>query len=115
MFVMHLQQLSGLASGRFALHECEVDERSALRNSLLEPADGCRVECFAFEFEHRFLMCGGPAPLPAILAAPLACDLGSAVQNTNGRVRSDERQRAAHCLRWNGVVVEIETHIDGLA
>jgi hypothetical protein len=115
MLIKQFQQLSRLAAGRFALRESQINERSALWHGLFESACWCRVKSPAFELEQCVLMRGIQNHLPAIPAAPVVCDLDSTIENANGRIGSGQCQWPAHCLRWNGVVVEIETHIDGLA
>ena len=41
-------------------------------------------------------------------------DLGGAVQNADVGVGGYQGQRPAHGLGWDGIVVEIEMHVDGL-
>ena len=45
----------------------------------------------------------------------MAGDLGGAVQDAHLRVGGHQGQRPAHGLGRDGIVVEIETHVDGLA
>jgi hypothetical protein len=42
-------------------------------------------------------------------------DLGGSVQDTDVGIGGHQGQRPAHSLRRYGIVVEIETHVDGLA
>ena len=65
--------------------------------------------------EHRFLMRGIEHQLVAVVGAAMAGDLGSAIENAHGGVGGDQGQRAADGFRRDGVIVEIEAHIDGLA
>ena len=45
----------------------------------------------------------------------MAGDLGGAIQDAYVRVGGHQGQRPAHGLGRDGIVVEIETHVDGLA
>ena len=45
----------------------------------------------------------------------MAGDLGGAIQDAYVGVGGHQGQRPAHGLGRDGIVVEIETHIDGLA
>src|SRR4051794_12483126 len=45
----------------------------------------------------------------------MAGDLGRAIENTDIDVRSRQHERAPNSLWRNGIVVEVEVHVDGLA
>ena len=109
-----LMQLSRLAAGRLALREGQVQKRFALRHGLLQAAGGCGVEGFALELEHRFLMSGIEHQLVAIIGARMAGDLERAIENAHGGIGGHQGQRTADRFRRDGVIVEIEAHIDGL-
>jgi hypothetical protein len=115
MQIEKFQQLHRLTAGRFTLCEGCIDERFAFRHSQFETAGWSGVEGLAFEFQQRFLMSRVEYHLLAIPTPPVARNLVSAIEDANGGIGSDERERPPDRLRRDRVIVEIEAYIDGLA
>ena len=45
----------------------------------------------------------------------MTSDLDLSIQNAHVRIGCDQCEWASHCIRRNGVIVEIEAHVDNLA
>ena len=65
--------------------------------------------------QHRLLMRGIEHELVAIIGAYMAGDLEGAIENAHTDIGGDQGQLASNRFRRDGVIVEIEAHIDGLA
>src|SRR5439155_1183895 len=115
ILVQQLHQVRGLMSGRFPERERLVQKCFAFRHGLLQPASGRGVERFALALEDRLLMRRIEHGLVAVITADMTSDLDRSIQNAHAGIGSQQGQLPADRLRRNGIVVEIEAHIDGLA
>ena len=73
------------------------------------------MERFALDLEYRFLMRGIEHELVAVVAACMPRDLERAIENPYGDIGGHQGQLATDRFRRDGVIVEIEANIDGLA
>ena len=72
-----------------------------------------RTEGVTFLRDDGGQMRGVVNPLMTVVAACVARDLRRAVEQAQRLRRGDERERAAHVVRRNRVVVLIKAHVDG--
>jgi len=105
--------MRGLIASRFALGKGEIEQRFALGNGLLQTAARRGVECLALDLKHRFPMRGIEHELVAVVGTYMPSDLDGAIENTHAGIGCNQRQLASNGLRRDGVIVEIEPHIDG--
>jgi hypothetical protein len=113
MLLQQLHQKRGLVASGFALGKGKIEKRLALRNGLLQTAAGRGVVRLALNLQHGFLMRGIENELVAIISTDMASDLDGPIENTHAGVGCHQGQLASHGLRRDGVIVEIEAHIDG--
>src|SRR5688572_15437558 len=50
----------------------------------------------------------------AIVGTPMPGDFLRTIEDAHRRLRGDQHKRTTNSVRWNGVIVQIEAHIDGL-
>ena len=86
VLVQQLHQVRRLIPRRFTLREGQIQKRFAFRHGLLQAASGRGVERFAFDLEHRVLMCGIEHGLVAIIAANMTSDLDRTIQNAHAGI-----------------------------
>ena len=72
------------------------------------------VEGFAFGAQQGLFMRRVQDYLLPIIGAMMAGDLGGAVQDAYIGVGGQQGQRPTYGLGRNGIVIEIEMHVDGL-
>src|ERR1044071_7694120 len=104
-----------LRAGRFSGRKSEVQQSLAVRHGGFQPATGRGVVCLALEREHRFAMPPIARLLLTIIAARMAGDLTSAVQDADGDIGSYQRERPTDRFRRNRIVIEVETDVDRYA
>src|ERR1700683_233598 len=114
ILIQQLHQVRSLMPGRFPLRERLIQKRFAFGHGLLQPASGRGVERFALALEDRLLMRWIEHGLVSVITADMTSDLDRAIQNAHAGRGSQQRQLPADRFRRNGIVVEIEAHIDGL-
>ena len=73
--VKQLEQLGGLASGRFSVGEGQIQKRFALRHGLGQAAGGSTVKYLALLLQQYLLMLRIEHSLVAVVAAAMAGDL----------------------------------------
>ncbi len=98
----------------FTVREGLIEKRFALRDEFLQAAGRGRMRRLPFALEHSFLMCGIKDQLAAIVAAPVARDLASSLQDADERIGSRERELPPHGFRRNRVLIQIGADIDRL-
>ena len=72
------------------------------------------MEGFAFVAQQGLFMRRVQDRLLPVIGAMMSGDLSGAVQDAYIGVGSQQGQRPTHGLGRNGIVVEIEMHVDGL-
>ena len=113
--VQQTEQLRGLAGGRFSLGEGALQQVFAFRNGQRQAACARLVQRFAFGAQQGLFMRRVQDGLLPVIGAMMAGDLGGAVEDADIGVGGHQGQRPAHRLGRDGIVVEIEMHVDGLA
>jgi hypothetical protein len=109
------EQLCALAGGRFAACKGSIQQGFAFWNSISKPAAQGGAQSFPFFLKQGFLVGRIQDQLMAIITTAMPRDFIAAVENAHGYFRGYENERTADGAGWNGVVVEIETDVDGLA
>ena len=109
------QQLSALGSGGFAALEGGLQEAGRQGDGRRQAAGSGSRQGFLFAGQHGLDVSGIVDPLTAIVAAAVVGDLDTSSEQAHGGWRGQQGQAAADRLGRDGVVVQIEAHVDGLA
>src|SRR5579883_2433707 len=100
----------GLPEGGLAALESGLKESLAFRNQGGETSGSGRTQRLAFLFEQGLTVGGVFDLLVTIIGAAMGSDFGRAIEQADGRGRSNQGQRAAQGRRRHGIIVEVEAN-----
>src|SRR6266545_1349219 len=113
--IQQTEKLCALAGGRFSFGESSLQQGFAFRNGQREAARARLVEGLAFGAQQGLFVRRIQNLLLPVIGAMMPGDLGGAVEDAYVRIRSHQGERPTYRLGRDGIVVEIEMHVDGLA
>src|SRR5438094_1659539 len=112
--IQELEELCGLAARRFSTCESGIEQSLAFRHRLRQATTWGGSEGLALFLQQGLLVSGIEHELVSIIGAAMLGDLLTTVQDPHPRVGGHQGQWTSDGLRRDGVVVQVETKVNGL-
>src|SRR5262249_2956164 len=115
VLIQEFEQLRRLRASGLAMSESQVQKCLTLRHGLFEPAARRSVEGSALELQYGVAMHGVQHLLLPVIAARMTRQFDGAIQDAERGVGGHQGERTADRFRRDGVIIEVEAHVDRLA